>query len=169
MSIPANRNLLIIIGVLLITNIAMLVYFLSDKKSAKPAEQVRESRMGVAEMLQKEVGFTEEQIAKYKGFKEKQKETIRPMFDDMRKAKDSLFRLLSYPETNDSLVNKAADVIAQRQKALDLQTFAHFKRVRTLCMPDQQPKYDSMVIRMFSKMGRPQRHGDTDKKEKQNK
>ena len=169
MSTPANRNLLIIIGVLLITNIAMLVYFLSDRKTAKPAEQTKDSRMGVAEMLQKDVGFTEEQITKYKAFKEKQKETIRPMFDDMRRAKDSLFRLLSYPETSDSVVSKAADVIAQRQKALDLQTFSHFKRVRTLCTPDQQTKYDSMVIKMFSKMGRTQRHGESDKKEKQNK
>ena len=169
MSTPANRNLLIIIGVLLITNIAMLVYFLSDKKAAKPAEPTKDSRMGVAEMLQKDVGFTEDQIAKYKTFKEKQKETIRPMFDDMRKAKDSLFRLLSYPETSDSVVSKAADVIAQRQKALDLQTFSHFKRVRTLCTPDQQTKYDSMVIKMFSKMGRTQRHGESDKKEQQNK
>jgi Spy/CpxP family protein refolding chaperone len=169
MSTPANRNLLIIIGVLLITNIAMLVYFLSDKKSAKPAEQAKDNRTGVAEMLQKDVGFTDDQIAKYKTLKEKQKETIKPMFDDMRRAKDSLFRLLSYPETSDSLVSKAADIIAQRQKALDLQTFHHFKRVRTLCTPEQHAKYDSLVIKMFSKMGRTQRHGDTDKKEKQDK
>lgn len=169
MSTPANRNLLIIIGVLLITNIAMLVYFLSDKKSAKPAEQAKDNRTGVAEMLQEDVGFTDDQIAKYKTLKEKQKETIKPMFDDMRRAKDSLFRLLSYPETSDSLVSKAADIIAQRQKALDLQTFHHFKRVRTLCTPEQHAKYDSLVIKMFSKMGRTQRHGDTDKKEKQDK
>lgn len=160
MSTPANRNLLIIIGVLLITNVAMLFYFLTDRKTAKPAGQNRESRMGVAEMLQKEVGFTAEQIAKYKTLKEKQKETIRPMFDDMRKAKDSLFRLLSYPETSDSTVSRTADVIAQRQKALDLQTFSHFKRVRTLCEPEQHARYDSMVIRIFNKMARPQRHGD---------
>ena len=71
MSTPANRNLLIIIGVLLITNIAMLVYFLSDKKSAKPAEQAKDNRTGVAEMLQEDVGFTDDQIAKYKTLKEK--------------------------------------------------------------------------------------------------
>jgi len=157
MSAPINKNLLIIIGVLLITNIAMLVYFLSDKRPPRQAEQTKQVRPGVADMLQKEVGFSDDQVAQYKGFKEKQKQTIKPMFDDMRRAKDSLFRLLSYPETSDSVVNKVADVIAQRQKALDLQTFNHFKRVRTLCTPEQQPKYDSMVIRMFSRMGRSQR------------
>lgn len=167
MSNPRNRNLLIIIGVLLLTNIAVLVYFLGEKKPAKSATSHSEkNRPGIAEMLQKEVGFNDEQTAKYKQLKEKQKETIRPMYDDMRKTKDSLFRLLSYPETNDSLLNKMADAIAQKQKALDLQTFNHFKRVRALCTPEQQSKYDSMVLRMFRKMGKTTRHNESEKTDK---
>jgi len=88
------------------------------------------------------------------------------MYDDMRKMKDSLFRLLSYPETSDSLLDKMADAIAQKQKALDLQTFNHFKRVRTLCTPGQQSKYDSMVLRMFRKMGKTTRHNEAEKTDK---
>ena len=90
--------------------------------------------------------------------KEKQKGIIRPMYDDMRKTKDSLFRLLSYPETSDSVLNKMADAIAQKQKALDLQTFNYFKRVRTLCTPDQLSKYDSMILPVLRKMGKHPRH-----------
>ena len=164
MSNPRNRNLLIIIGVLLLTNIAVLVYFLGQKK---PATSHDEGRSSVSEMLQKEVGFNDEQTAKYKQLKEKQRETIRPMYDDMRKAKDNLFRLLRYPGTSDSLLNKVSDAIAQKQKAIDLQTFNHFKSVRELCTPEQQPKYDSMVLRMFSKMGRPS-HGEKERKDKRN-
>ena len=85
------------------------------------------------------------------------------MYDDMRKTKDSLFRLLSYPETPDSLVDKVTDAIARKQKALDLQTFQHFRRVRTLCTPEQLEKYDSMVLRMFRKMGKPSRQDDKEK------
>jgi hypothetical protein len=40
------------------------------------------------------------------------------MYDDMRKAKDSLFRLLSFPETSDSVLNQITDVIALKQKGL---------------------------------------------------
>ena len=36
MSNPRNRNLLIIIGVLLLTNIAVIAYFLGQKKPGKP-------------------------------------------------------------------------------------------------------------------------------------
>jgi protein CpxP len=165
MSNPRNRNLLIIIGVLLLTNIGVLVYFLGQKEPEKSPHD--EKRAGISEMLQKEVGFTDEQTAQYKQLKEKQKETIRPMYDDMRKTKDSLFKLLSYPETNDSLLTKIADAIAQKQKALDLQTFNHFKRVRTLCTPEQQPKYDSMILRMFRKMGKTSKHSESEKTNKE--
>ena len=166
MSNPRNRNLLVIIGVLLLTNIAVLVYFLGQKKPAKTETSANERNWGsVADMLQQEVGFNEEQTAQYKQLKVKQKETIRPIFDDMRKAKDSLFRQLSYPGTSDSLLSQLSDAIAQKQKAIDLQTFNHFKRVRTLCTPEQQPRYDSMVMRMFSKMGRHQ-HGDKERKDR---
>ena len=161
MSTPRNRNLLIIIAVLLLTNVTVLAYFLGQKKIEKPP-----AWNGVAEMLQKEVGFNEEQTVKYKEMKEKQRGKIRPMYDEMRKVKDSLFRLLSYPETNDSVLNKMADVIAQKQKAIDIETFNHFKRVRLLCTPDQLPKYDTMVLQMIRKMGKPVRHGEPEKTEK---
>ena len=156
------RNLLIIIGVLLLTNAAVLVYFLSQKRESATAQPER-ARTTVTEMLQDEVGFNEEQTAKYKELKDKQREKIKPMYDNMRKAKDSLFRLLSYPDTPDSLLTKAADVIAQRQKELDMETFNHFRRVRTLCNPDQLPQYDSLVLRLLKKMGKPFRHGEAEK------
>jgi len=163
MSNPRYRNLLIIIGVLLLTNIAVLVYFLELKKSEKPPHSP-DGRPGISEILQKEVGFTDAQLAQYKELKEEQKQTIRPMYDDMRKAKDSLFKLISYPGTSDSVLNQVSDVIAQKQKALDMQTFSYFKKLRTVCTPEQQPKYDSVIQRMFKKMGKPSRNNEAEKK-----
>jgi len=158
-----NRNLLVIIGMLLLTNIAVLVYFLWVQKPTKPPV-VNKDKNGLADMLKKDVGFNDEQVEQYKKLKDAQWNTIRPMFDDMRKVKDSLFRLLSSPTVDDSIVNKATDAIAKKQKALDLQTFNHFKKVRTLCTTDQQPRYDSMILRMFRKMGKQPKRPATDSK-----
>lgn len=162
-SVSRNKNLLFIIAALLLTNIAVLVYFLWIKQpEPKPDGQ---KKNGMTEMLQKEVGFNDEQVGQYKQLKEEQRATIRPMFDEMRKAKDSLFRLLSDPGVSDSIINKASEAIAQKQKALDLQTFSHFKKVRALCTVEQQSKYDSMVLRMFRKMGKPPVHRNEQEKE----
>jgi hypothetical protein len=165
MSIARNKNLLIIIAVLLLTNVGVLVYFLGQKKSDKP-DGGEARNLTVTEMLQQEVGFNDEQTAKYKEMKDKQKQKIRPMYDSMRKAKDSLFKLLSYPNTPDSAISKAAEVIAQKQREIDLETFYHFKRVRTLCTPEQYANYDSMVLRMFRKMGKQPRTSEAHKHEK---
>ncbi len=157
-----NKNLIFIIAVLLLTNIAVLVYFLVFKKPEEQPRFTQEKRTGmVIEMLQKDAGFTDEQIAKYKQLKDLQEKTVKPMFDEMRKAKDSLFRLMTKPDISDSVVNSVADVIAQKQKALDLQTFNHFKNVRALCRDKVQAiKYDSAIFRMFKKMGKQMKRGE---------
>jgi len=161
-----NKNLLFIIAILLLTNIAVLVYFLSNKTHEVKKPGSGRSN-GLTEVLQSEVGFNTEQLAKYESMRDQQRESIKPLFEGMRKAKDSLFRLMGDTTINDSVINDAANAIAQRQRMLDLQTFAHFKRVRALCTDaDQQVKYDSAVLRMFRKMGKPSRRGEQDKQEK---
>ena len=162
-----NRYLLVIIIVLVLTNVAVLGYFLWFKNPEKRVQPEKEQRSGLAEMLQKEVGFSDDQVAQYKLLKDKQRAIIHPMFDDMRKAKDSLFRLLSFPETPDSVLRKAAEMIGQKQRELDLQAFTHFKKVRVLCTPDQQTKYDSMVVRMIRRMGKQPRKPEPEKVTKQ--
>ena len=161
-----NRNLLFIIGFLVLTNIAVLVYFLS-KKEHEPKKPGSGRSNGLTELLQNEVGFNDDQLSRYVEMRDRQRESIKPLFDEMRKAKDSLFRLMGDSTVSDSVITKAADAIAQKQRMLDLQTFAHFKRVRALCTDaGQAVKYDSAVQRMFRKMGKTARRGEQDKQEK---
>jgi hypothetical protein len=161
MSTSTKRSLIFIIIFLLLTNIGVLGYFLWYKKSAKPPGTPK----GLSTALQNEVGFDEAQVAEYKKLKDKHWASIKPMFEDMRKAKDSLFRLVSKEVVNDSLVNGIANTIAEKQKEIDLKAFTHFKEIRALCKTEQLVKYDSLVQRMVRKMGRPQRSEDKNKKE----
>jgi periplasmic protein CpxP/Spy len=168
MSNPSrNRNLIFIIAALLLTNIAVLAYFLWIKQPEKrDRSQDNRPKMDMVDRLRDSVGFNDEQVTQFKKLKDEHWATLKPMFDEMRKAKDNLFRLLGDPGANDSVIDKASDVIAEKQKALDLQTFNHFKRVRAICTSEQQAKYDSLVQRMFRKMGKPIRRNDKEKDEK---
>lgn len=143
-----NKVLIFIITILLLTNMAVLVYFLWLKQPPK-INRNNFNRDGMAESLKNEVGFSDKQVAQYTQLRDKQWDTMRMRFDDLRKAKDSLFSLVSITDVPDSTLNSVTDKIAERQKALDLQTFIHFKAVRQLCTPDQLPKYDSLVKKMF--------------------
>ncbi len=146
----SNKPLLVIICVLLLTNIALLAWFFW------PRPQNDAPRNGATEMLKNDVGFSDAQLAQYKVLRDKQKENIRPVFEQMRGTKDSLFRLLGDTSVSDSALNAITDHIAQQQKMLDLSAFHHFSEVRKICTPDQRVAYDSMVVRMFHRMGRPQ-------------
>jgi periplasmic protein CpxP/Spy len=153
MSLSKNKSLIFIITALLLINILVVGYFLWFKKPHRPVESRQKGHKGIATALQNEVGFNEQQVAQYRELKEKQWTAIKPMFSDLCRVKDSLFRLLSNENTNDSVINKAADVIARQQKAVDIQVFNHFKQIRTLCTPEQLPKYDSLVQHLIKKMG----------------
>src|SRR5690606_10200280 len=153
MSISKNKPLIFIIAILLITNIALLVFFLNYSKPEKPGDKGTRGGM-VSATLKKDVGYSDEQIGEYKKMKEEQFKTMRPIMDDIRKSKDSLFRLLGSATAEDSTVDQLAGDIAMKQKEMDLLAFGHFKTIRSHCTPDQLPKYDSMVVKMIRKMGK---------------
>jgi len=146
-----NKTLVFIIIVLLLANVAILFYFLWLKG---PEKQVRNNGNvdRFAEALKRDVGFSETQVARYKELKEAKWDKIKLRFDDLRKAKDDFFHLISVENVSDSLLNNAADSVAQRQKALDLQAFIHLKELRKVCTPEQEPRYDSLVQRVFHRI-----------------
>lgn len=166
MSTSNKRSLVFIIIFLLLTNIGVLAYFLWDKKPKSKTEPNGKQLTGMAASLQKDVGFDSVQIAEFKKLKEKQWVILKPMFEDIRKAKDSLYRMISNERVSDSTLSTTADLIAQRQKALDLQAFNNFKEIRTVCRPEQLAKYDSLVLRMMRKMGKPQRSSSSSDQKK---
>ena len=156
-SVTKNKSLVSIIIFLLITNIAMLVFFLVLNKP--PQKEARgHDQNGMAGMLQKEVGFSKDQIDTYLALRKDQMDSIHTLFDQLRKSKMDFYNMIYSSQVADSSLNKAADVIAERQKNLDLQMFDHFKKVRNICTPDQLQKFDSTIkkvlIRMTGKNGK---------------
>lgn len=165
MSASNKRSLIFIIIFLLLTNLAVLAYFLMDKKPAKPQA---DKSMGLAPALKKDVGFDDGQVAEYKKMKEAQWKIFKPMVNDLWRAKDSLYRMLGDMNATDSSLNSLGNWIGEKQKAVELQAFIHFKQIRTLCRPDQLTKYDS-VIQVTMKKMRKGSKGDSGKKHKDKK
>lgn len=146
-----NRSLVSIIIFLLITNIAMLIFFLVMNNPAHKNSHARDQN-GMSGMLQKEVGFSKDQLDTYQSLRKNQMDTVHALFDDLRKSKMDFYNLIYSSRVSDSSVNKAADVIAEKQKTLDLHMFNHFKIVRNICTPDQLPKFDSTIQKVFIRM-----------------
>ncbi len=151
-----NRTLLFIIAFLLLINIAAVFYFFWFRDEQKRSRDKDSMRNGIALALQKEVGFTDSQVTQYKQLKEEHWKIAKPLFDSMQLAKDNLYNLVKADSVSDSLLQARVDQIAARQKAMDLQGFRHFRKVRALCTPEQLPRYDSLMKKIIAKKGRPQ-------------
>jgi periplasmic protein CpxP/Spy len=155
-TISKNKSLISIIIFLLIMNLAMLIFFLVLNNQSQRNSHVHDQN-GISGVLQKDVGFTKEQLDIYQSLRKEQIDKIHSLFDELRKAKRDFYNLLYISQVSDSSVNRAADLIAEKQKTLDLQMFNHFEMVRNICTPDQLQKFDTtikkVIIRMTSRPG----------------
>jgi periplasmic protein CpxP/Spy len=151
-----NKILISIIAILLLANIGMLIFFEGIKKhGGKDNNDAGKVHSGITDLLKKEVGFSDTQLAQYKTMRKEHWDKMKPLFDEMNNTKTRFYNLLDDPSVNDSLLNNMADSIGIRQKNIDLQIFHHFKEVGNLCTPEQQPKFDSLVVRVIKRMTTP--------------
>lgn len=150
-----TKSLITIIIFLLITNVAMLIFFVLLSKPVDRRQRNHESN-GMYKSLQNDVGFSKVQLDQYQALREVQMKNVRPMFNEVRETKKAFYELISSDQVSDSLLSADADSIAQKQKELDMQMFLYFKNVRKICTPEQTVKFDSIMKKVVGRMvGRP--------------
>lgn len=155
-----TKSLVFIIILLLITNVALMIFFMVKHKPGEKGYRDRE-QSGMYNSLQKEVGFSEDQLKQYQTLRKEQFQKLKPLFNEVRKSKENFYSLLYVENPTESLINAVADSIGQNQKILDLQMFTYFQKIRNTCTPGQLPKFDStikkVVLRMMGGPGRSKR------------
>ena len=146
-----NRILTIAVILLLLVNVAMLIFMLKGR-----GHHEMKGRSGSPfDMMVKELNMTEEQKTEFKKLKDEHFTAIKPVFDSIRTLKKSLFGLVKEENLNDSMVNNYSGLIAQQQAIIDKLTIDHFRKVRALFSGDQQKKFDDFTQKMIQwKMNR---------------
>ena len=136
---------------LLLTNIAMLVFFLCCKgpDGKKDGRGNRDAMMRT--FLQKDIGFNDQQIAQYDEVSKAHKEKIKPSFEAMRNNREQELKELSAKGFSDSAIQLTADKSASTQKEMVKNMFLHFRDIRKLCTSEQQPRFDSLFYKIWSK------------------
>lgn len=142
-----TKILTIAVVLLLLTNIALVVFMLKGKN--RHSGKYRGNRSEPFEMMVKELNMTEQQQKDYKQLKEEHLKNIKPWFDSVRIAKKNYFALLKDSAINDSVITVYNQRISERQATADRLTFAHFKRVRNLFTAEQQPRFDEFIQKIM--------------------
>ncbi len=158
-----NRVLIFLVVFLLLTNIAMLLYFTVFEK---PFEKQNhgEKRGPVSSFLQNEAGFSAVQMDQLDSLKKQHRTGIKPLFDDLGKSKDNFYLLIGKPGITDSILRAGADEIGKKQAALDMQFYQNFMSIRKLCTEQQLLKFDSAMPLIASRMMQPWQKNNGPKK-----
>jgi hypothetical protein len=159
MNSSRNKVLLFLVGILLLTNIILLVFFVGKKDEGKPQRGPRDHSSMVRDFLKDSVAFDDQQLARYDTLRQRNRENMKPLFDDLGNAKLNYYRYVSQSNA-DSASQAAATQIGEKQKALDMAFFNHFRQVRDLCTAAQLPRYDSLVQHIIQRMVAPPHRGD---------
>ena len=167
MNSSRTKILLFLIGILLVTNLVLLLFFVwnkgpQEKDAKRPPHADRSSMM--RGYLKDSVAFNDQQLTQFDQLREKKKEEMKVLFEDMRQSKLAFYNLLRQPNTPDSVSQAAANIMAEKQKAVDVAFFKYFENVRALCTPEQHAKYDTLMQQIIRRMISPPKRGDSKQK-----
>lgn len=151
-----SKLYLLIIGILLITNTAMLFFSLGNKDGGKKTNRGGNDRSAMMkEFLKKDVGFTEQQLQQYDTLSKRNRERMKADMEAMKTAKEQQFKELGSKGFSDSAIIAAAVNAGGNQKLVEEGMLNYFATVRKLCTAEQLPKFDSLFYKMWSKKKSP--------------
>ncbi len=146
---PKSKILITIIGILLITNIALLSFYFLNRPAPN---KVRADRAAmISAFLQNDLGFNQQQLKQYDSLNTQHRILIKAKFDEMRLNKENEFKQLTKDNFSDSSINNSAASFAGKQKEVEITMFKYFKDIRNLCTPQQLPKFDSSFYKIMNR------------------
>ena len=144
-----NPKLLkIAIIALLLLNLATMSFMLLHRPLMGPAHRGEETY----NYLVHEINMTEDQQNQYKKLRDEHHESMERLQEKSREMHNAFFKLLQNPSSDSMQVKLMCDSITGNQLKIEMLTFDHFKKVRTLCTPQQQKKFDEIIQETLKRM-----------------
>jgi len=154
---PRNKVLIIIIGILLIANIATLSFFLLNKKD-RPARSDRKAQ--ITAFLKNDVGFTNTQLNLYDTLSKEHRASLKGMLDEISFGRENILKELASREFSDSGMDIAVKKIEDYQNDFEMKMLRHLKDIRNICTPAQKPVFDAGFYKIIARRGEGRKDND---------
>ncbi len=154
-NIAKNRLLTALVILLLLANAASLAtyWWTREKQILLPPPPPGNGGSAAADFLIKELNFDAKQQSAYQLLREEHQQKTRAARENVQESKKTFFDLLDKDSVNSSLLTRFSEEIGKNEGQLQLYTFEHFRKVRTLCNAEQQKKFDSIIQQVLRMMG----------------
>lgn len=137
-----------VIIALLILNFGTLGYMFYRAAPHNP-----EGPKAVSEWLQGQLNLNSGQQIQFEKLQEEHRRKMDAIHQQDRDLHDRYFDLLKGDTTDSIQLQLLADSIALNRKQTELATFYAFKKIRAICNPEQQTKFDAIVGEALRMMG----------------
>jgi len=113
--------------------------------------------------MEQELKLTDSQKANFQSERKVYFDQTRNLSDSMRIEKQEINTLLFSAKVDSALIKQHITRIAQLQEKLEWLTYQHFDKLKNLCTPEQNSKFESVLKEMFNHndhgMGGPMHRG----------
>ncbi len=138
----------IAVALLLLINMGTLGFMWLNRPPAPDAR-------GPFTFIVKATAMDDAQQATYRQLRDQHRSEMEGSRKQNREIREQLFNLLAQHGENDPEVQQLADSIAATRRKEELLTYTHFRRVREICRPDQQVKFDAAIGEAIQTLGPP--------------
>lgn len=152
--IAKNKWLTVAFVILILLNVTTLAVFWWSKKV--PLEEAVPPQGGAMTFLIKELQLDSAQQQQLIVFRDEHRSATREIRKKNREAKETFFSLLEKEGITATEIDQAATVSARYDAELSKITFDHFKKIRSICTPVQQKKFDEIIHEVLRMLSGPQ-------------
>ena len=146
-----SKWLLLLVAILIITN-AISLYFLFYSQPSFSHSQER--RSAILNFLKTDVGFTDSQLHQFDSLSNLHRENSKPLYDKSADRKIYILTQAASQNFSDPAIDSAAQAISSEQNKFESLMLQHLRNIRSLCTPDQLPKFDSGFYKLIVKRKR---------------
>jgi hypothetical protein len=157
MPILSPRLLSIAVILLLLIN-SGLVIFLVMERNRFHAGSSSYNREDPFERMTRALRYTDIQKEQHLALRKEHLDRMHPLYDSIRQAKVLLYSRTSIVEESDSVFIVYMAKMSQWQTTINQLNYAYYKKVRSLLTAEQQPRYDSMLVKMIQRGRRDSSH-----------
>jgi hypothetical protein len=151
------RLLSIAVILLLLINSALVVYLLMERNRSH-TERTTYVREDAFERMTRTLRYTDAQKEQHLALRKGHMESMRLLNDSIRQAKVLLYSRTNIVEESDSIFMGYMAKMSQWQTTINQMNYAYYKKVRSLLTAEQQPRYDSMLVKMIERGRRDSSH-----------
>ncbi len=144
------RALSITVILLLLINTGLVV-FLVMQRSRSHSYHSSSHRQDAFDRMARTLNYTEAQKEQHRSLREEHIARMRPLYDSIRQTKVILFSKASIVEQSDSIYIGYMNKMSGWQTRINELNYAYYKKVRSMLRPEQQPRYDSLLIKMIER------------------